>query len=65
MKINVDAAVDNNMDFMGIGVVARDTNGMVLGAVSWRLFGRFSPHLANVLLLVRVLDLLSRRVICL
>ncbi|GMN73854.1 hypothetical protein TIFTF001_053750 [Ficus carica] len=47
VKINVDAAVNNDMEFIGIGVVARNEDGTVLAAAARRMFGRFSPHLGE------------------
>ncbi|GMN75322.1 hypothetical protein TIFTF001_056295 [Ficus carica] len=44
IKINVDAAVNSSSDFIGVGAVARDEFGMVIAALSWRIFGKFSPQ---------------------
>lgn len=45
VKINVDAAIRDEMDFIRIGVVVRDEIGTLLGAMARRVFGRFSPFL--------------------
>ncbi|GMN40602.1 hypothetical protein TIFTF001_009828 [Ficus carica] len=49
IKINVDAAVDSSLEYIGIGVVARDKNGAVMSFLSRRIFGKFSPHLGECL----------------
>ena len=49
IKINVDAAVDSSLEYIGIGVVARDKDGAVLSFLSRRIFGKFSPHLGECL----------------
>ncbi|GMN67137.1 hypothetical protein TIFTF001_036205 [Ficus carica] len=47
VKINVDAAVWDEMDIIGIGVVVRDETGALLGAMAGRVFGCFSPFLGE------------------
>ncbi|PON64686.1 Ribonuclease H-like domain containing protein [Trema orientale] len=47
LKLNVDAAVKCSSDFIGIGVVVRDCNGIVLGASSLKFAGHLSPFLAE------------------
>ncbi|GMN62162.1 hypothetical protein TIFTF001_031248 [Ficus carica] len=47
VKINVDAAVNNDMEFIGIGVVARHEDGTVLATAARQMFGRCSPHLGE------------------
>ncbi|GMN52832.1 hypothetical protein TIFTF001_021965 [Ficus carica] len=49
IKINVDAAVDSSLEYIGIGVVARDKDGAVMSFLSRRIFGKFSPHLGECL----------------
>ena len=49
IKINVDAAVDSSLEFIGVGVVARDKEGAVMSFLSRRIFGKFSPHLGECL----------------
>ncbi|GMN66762.1 hypothetical protein TIFTF001_035828 [Ficus carica] len=49
IKINVDAAVNSSSDFIGVGAVARDEFGMVIAALSRRIFGKFSPHVGECL----------------
>ncbi|GMN59682.1 hypothetical protein TIFTF001_028778 [Ficus carica] len=44
VKLNVDVAIDDGHGFVGIGVVVRDNQELVLGAVSCRMAGFFSPH---------------------
>lgn len=47
IKINVDAAVCEGTNFIGIGVVARDDSGVVLGAMARCMIGSFTPHIAE------------------
>ncbi|XP_024019889.1 uncharacterized protein LOC112091171 [Morus notabilis] len=47
VKINVDALVLSFVDYVRIGVVARDRAGIVLAAASTKFLGRFSPHMAE------------------
>ncbi|PON52350.1 Ribonuclease H-like domain containing protein [Trema orientale] len=47
LKLNVDAAVKCYSGFIGIGVVVRDCNGMVLGPSSLKFAGHLSPFLAE------------------
>ena len=49
LKINVDATVRQNKSFNGVGLVIRNEEGEVLMAVSKRIEGRFSPHVAECL----------------
>lgn len=49
VKINVDAAVNQAMEYIGIGIVAWDCNGMLLVATTNCMFGRFSPRLGECL----------------
>ena len=42
IKLNVDVAIDDALGFVGIGVVALDDQGSVLGAVSRHMSGLFS-----------------------
>ncbi|GMN34443.1 hypothetical protein TIFTF001_004691 [Ficus carica] len=49
VKLNVDVAIDDALGFIGIGVVAKDDRGVVLGAVSRRMVGLFSPHVGECL----------------
>ncbi|GMN53841.1 hypothetical protein TIFTF001_022971 [Ficus carica] len=49
IKINVDAAVDSSLEFIGVGIVARDEEGVVMSFLSRRIFGKFSPHLGECL----------------
>lgn len=37
------------MDYLGVGVVARDGQGIVLGAASRHVFQSFSPHVGECL----------------
>ena len=39
VKINVDAALNPVMEFIGVGIVARNDRGVVLRALSRRIFG--------------------------
>lgn len=48
-KINVDVEVDDALGFIGIGAAARDYRGVVLGALSRRMMGLFSPHVGEYL----------------
>ncbi|GMN65177.1 hypothetical protein TIFTF001_034255 [Ficus carica] len=49
IKLNVDIAIDDVLVFISIGVVARDDRGVVLGLVSRRMAGLFSPHVRECL----------------
>ncbi|GMN71540.1 hypothetical protein TIFTF001_051849 [Ficus carica] len=49
VKLNVDVAINDALGFIGIGVVARDDRGVVLGAVSRRMAGLFSSHVGECL----------------
>ncbi|XP_073153625.1 uncharacterized protein [Henckelia pumila] len=49
IKINVDAAVVNGSSRVGLGVVVRDDQGVVLIAFTKTLEGYFSVHLAELL----------------
>ncbi|GMN74185.1 hypothetical protein TIFTF001_055776 [Ficus carica] len=49
IKIHVDAAVKQHLNYVGIGVVMRDDEGVVLHAFSKRILGVFSPHVAECL----------------
>ncbi|GMN19741.1 hypothetical protein TIFTF001_039884 [Ficus carica] len=49
IKINVDAAVDSSLEFIGVGIVARDEEDAVMSFLSRRIFGKFSPHLGECL----------------
>lgn len=51
MKLNTDAAVEAGSLTMGIGIVIRDSVGLVLGCASVKLNGSFSPHAAELLAL--------------
>ncbi|GMN53123.1 hypothetical protein TIFTF001_022268 [Ficus carica] len=47
--INVDAAVNEALDYIGVGVVIRDGFGVVVAALARRIFGKFSPHVGDCL----------------
>lgn len=47
VKINVDAAAHESEEFIGLGLVARDENGVVVGAVTRLMFGTISPYLGG------------------
>lgn len=49
VKINVDAALNPVMEFIGVGKVARNDRGVVRRALSRRIFGSFSPHVGECL----------------
>ena len=49
IKINVDAAVKQNMNIVGIGVVIRDDQGCVLAASTKIVHGSLSPQLGECL----------------
>ncbi|XP_073284608.1 uncharacterized protein [Primulina huaijiensis] len=49
IKINVDAAVFDDSDFFGVGVIVRDDKGMVLMARAGCLEGVLTPYLAELL----------------
>ncbi|GMN20849.1 hypothetical protein TIFTF001_045394 [Ficus carica] len=49
VTLNGDVAIDDALGFIGIGVVARDDRGLVLGAVSRRMARLFSPHVGECL----------------
>ena len=49
IKVNVDAAVNEAKDYIGVGIVARDDKGNVLGAAARRVVGNFSPHVGGCL----------------
>ncbi|GMN48714.1 hypothetical protein TIFTF001_017883 [Ficus carica] len=39
-----DELLYESKEFIGLGLVARDENGVVLGAVARQMFGTFSPY---------------------
>ncbi|GMN63606.1 hypothetical protein TIFTF001_032677 [Ficus carica] len=47
VKINVDAYAHILRSFIGIGLVARNANGVVLGAMARRMASCFSPFLSE------------------
>ncbi|GMN45720.1 hypothetical protein TIFTF001_014908 [Ficus carica] len=49
IKINVDATVDSSLEYIDIGVVARDKDGVVMSFLTRRIFGKFSPHIGECL----------------
>lgn len=50
LKINVDAAVNAALDYIGVDVVILDGFGMVVvAALARRIFGKFSPHVGKCL----------------
>ncbi|GMN55522.1 hypothetical protein TIFTF001_024642 [Ficus carica] len=49
IKLNVDVTIDDALGFVGIAVMAWDEKGSVLGAVSLRMSGLFSPHVGECL----------------
>lgn len=49
LKMNVDTACFDQLGFVGIGCVIRDSNGKMLGASSRKLEGVFEPLLAELL----------------
>lgn len=49
LKINVDAAVNAALDYIGVGVVILDGFGVVVAALARRIFGKFSPHVGECL----------------
>ena len=48
-KINTDANVRNRHGFIGIGVIIRDVDGMVIAALSKKIMVFFSPLVAESL----------------
>ncbi|GMN38536.1 hypothetical protein TIFTF001_007770 [Ficus carica] len=48
-KINTDANVRKMHGFIGIGVIIRDVDGMVIAALSKKIMGFFSPLVADSL----------------
>lgn len=49
VKINVDAAVSKAMSTVGIGVIARDEFGLILGILVKTYEGLTSPQIAEAL----------------
>ncbi|KAK9125687.1 hypothetical protein Scep_014533 [Stephania cephalantha] len=49
MKLNVDAPIDSHKDFVGVGGVFRDHEGVVHKAFATKLEGFFSPKIAEFL----------------
>ncbi|PKA46858.1 hypothetical protein AXF42_Ash015752 [Apostasia shenzhenica] len=47
IKVNVDTSVHISLDFFGVSVIIRDHYGVAIEAISKRLPGRFTPHLAE------------------
>uniref|UniRef100_A0A803PCF6 RNase H type-1 domain-containing protein n=1 Tax=Cannabis sativa TaxID=3483 RepID=A0A803PCF6_CANSA len=43
-KLNVDAAVDDKNNIIGVSALARDSNGCVMAALSMPAIGNFSSH---------------------
>ena len=41
--------MDSSLEYIGIGVVAKDKDGVVLSFLARRIFGKFSPHLGECL----------------
>ncbi|PON54128.1 hypothetical protein PanWU01x14_196770 [Parasponia andersonii] len=51
LKMNVDLSVDEKVGFIGIGVVIRDSNDQVRGAMTSKKEERFNAYLAECLAL--------------
>ena len=59
-KINVDATVNEALDYIGVGVVIRDGFGVVVTALARRTFSKFSPQVGECLAVRRRTFLSSR-----
>ncbi|EXB55380.1 hypothetical protein L484_016747 [Morus notabilis] len=46
-QLNARTSVLSFVDYVGIGIVARDSVGIVLAAASTKFPGRISPHIAE------------------
>ncbi|KAG8635353.1 hypothetical protein MANES_16G025050v8 [Manihot esculenta] len=56
MKVNVDASISPSLDFMGLGVVVRDSYGEFVAAKAWLYPGFFSAKNAEAISIVEVLS---------
>ncbi|GMN47590.1 hypothetical protein TIFTF001_016759 [Ficus carica] len=49
LKINIDAVVNEALDYVRVGAVIRDEFGVVAVALARRIFGKLSPHVGECL----------------
>ena len=56
IKVSVDAAMFSENDAYGIGLVARNSDGEVVHAQTWRYWGRTTPEFAEGLAIKEALS---------
>ncbi|KAM6589465.1 hypothetical protein CsatA_012070 [Cannabis sativa] len=61
VKINVDGAIFQEQNKFGFGCVARDTNGMLLEAISASRFGVVKPEIAETIGIKEALSWIERK----